>query len=224
MEQILASHSQVEGTAELPTLIRLAHSIGRYRADKKVYPESISDLRGRDLKAYGRQYLEESAAFRSTDRPFFTDKTPNNFAHIGLIHLILPNAKVINARRHPFDSCLGGFKQLFAKGQHFTYDMAELAAYYQQYHATMQYWHQVLPGKVLDVHYEGNGHGPRNPSAPHPRPLRPAFRRGLLALPRKPEGGEDRKFRAGPAADLHGRARLLAPLRETPRALARNAR
>ncbi len=114
----------------------------------------FADLRARDLKAYGRQYLEESAAFRSTDRPFFTDKTPNNFSHVGLMHLILPNAKVINARRHPFDSCLGGFKQLFAKGQHFTYDMAELAAYYRQYHETMQYWHRVLPGKVLDVHYE----------------------------------------------------------------------
>ncbi len=154
VEQILASHSQVEGTAELPTLVRLAFSIGRYRADKKGYPDSVGGLRGRDFKAYGRQYLEESAAFRATGRPFFTDKTPNNFSHVGLIHLILPNAKVINARRHPFDSCLGGFKQLFAKGQHFTYEMAELAAYYRQYHETMQYWHRVLPGKVLDVHYE----------------------------------------------------------------------
>ncbi len=154
VEQILASHSQVEGTAELPTLVHLAFSIGRYRADRKRYPESVRDLRGRDLKAYGRQYIEEAAAFRSTGRPFFTDKMPNNFSHVGLIHLILPNAKVINARRHPFDSCLGGFKQLFAKGQHFTYDLADLAAYYRQYHETMKYWHRVLPGKVLDVHYE----------------------------------------------------------------------
>lgn len=154
VEQILASHSQVEGTAELPTLVHLAFSIGRYRADRKRYPETVPDLRGRDLKAYGRQYVEESAAFRSTGRPFFTDKMPNNFSHVGLIHLILPNAKVINARRHPFDSCLGGYKQLFAKGQHFTYDLSELAAYYRQYDATMKYWHQVLPGKVLDVHYE----------------------------------------------------------------------
>ena len=134
--------------------MHLAYSIGRYRTDKKRYPESVRDLRGRDLKAYGRQYLEEAAAFRATDRPFFTDKMPNNFSHVGLIHLILPNAKIINARRHPFDSCLGGYKQLFAKGQHFTYDMAELAAYYRQYHETMRYWHRVLPGKVLDVHYE----------------------------------------------------------------------
>jgi tetratricopeptide (TPR) repeat protein len=154
IEQILASHSQVEGTAELPTLVHLAFSIGRYRADKKMYPESVRELRGRDLKAYGRQYVEESAAFRSTSRPNFTDKMPNNFSHVGLIHLILPNAKIINARRHPFDSCLGGYRQLFAKGQTFTYDMAELAAYYRQYHETMKHWHRVLPGKVLDVHYE----------------------------------------------------------------------
>jgi tetratricopeptide (TPR) repeat protein len=154
VEQILASHSQVEGTAELPTLVHLAFSIGRYRADGKTYPETVPDLRGRDLKAYGRQYVEESARFRATDRPFFTDKMPNNFSHLGLIQLILPNAKIINARRHPFDSCLGGYKQLFAKGQHFTYDMTELAAYYRQYDETMKHWHRVLPGKVLDVHYE----------------------------------------------------------------------
>ena len=154
VEQILASHSQVEGTAELPTLMHLAQSIGRYRMDKKRYPASVLDLRGRDLKAYGRQYLEEAAAFRATDRPYFTDKMPNNFSHVGLIHLILPNAKIINARRHPFDSCLGAYKQLWAKGQHFAYDMADLAAYYRRYHETMRHWHRVLPGKVLDVHYE----------------------------------------------------------------------
>lgn len=154
IEQILASHSQVEGTAELPVLMRLAYSIGRYRPDQKRYPESVADLRGKDFKAYGRQYIEETRAFRVTGRPFFTDKLPNNFSHVGLLHLILPNAKVINARRHPFDSCLGGYKQLFGKGQNFTYDMADLSAYYRQYHETMRHWHRVLPGKVLDVHYE----------------------------------------------------------------------
>ncbi len=154
IEQILASHSQVEGTAELPVLMRLAYSIGRYRPDQKRYPESVADLRGKDFRAYGRQYIEETRAFRVTGRPFFTDKLPNNFSHVGLLHLILPNAKVINARRHPFDSCLGGYKQLFGKGQNFTYDMADLSAYYRQYHETMRHWHRVLPGKVLDVHYE----------------------------------------------------------------------
>jgi tetratricopeptide (TPR) repeat protein len=154
IEQILASHSQVEGTQELPTLNRLAYSIGRYRPDHRQYPHTVPDLRAKDLLAYGRQYLEEAAGFRTTDKPFFTDKLPNNFSHVGLLQLILPNAKIINARRHPYDSCLGSYKQLFGKGQHFTYDMTELAVYYRKYHETMQHWHRVLPGKVLDVHYE----------------------------------------------------------------------
>jgi hypothetical protein len=154
IEQILASHSQVEGTAELPMLNRLAASIGRYRSDQVGYPRAVRDLRARDFRAYGRQYIEETRAFRSTTRPFFTDKLPNNFSHVGLLHLILPGAKVINARRHPCDSCLGAYKQLFGKGQHFTYDMTDLAAYYRQYHDMMLHWHKVLPGKVLDVHYE----------------------------------------------------------------------
>jgi len=114
----------------------------------------VLDLRGRYLRAYGRQYVEESSTFRSTTLPFFTDKLPNNFSHVGLLHLILPNARIINARRHPFDSCLGGYKQLFGKGQNFTYDMGDLSAYYRQYYETMRHWHKVLPGKVLDVHYE----------------------------------------------------------------------
>lgn len=154
VEQILASHSQVEGTAELPFLGKIASSIGRYRRDNLQYPESVRDLRNKDWKGYGRQYMEESRQHRTTQKPFFTDKLPNNFPHVGLLHLILPNAKIINARRHPLDSCLGSYKQLFGQGQHFTYDMFELAEYYKQYHADMQHWHTVLPGKVLDVHYE----------------------------------------------------------------------
>ncbi len=154
IEQILASHSQVEGTQELPTLSHLATSIGRYRRDRKQYPLSVRELGGREFRGYGRQYIEEASKYRATNRPYFTDKLPNNFSHVGLAHLILPNAKIINARRHPFDSCLGGYKQLFGKGQDFTYDMNELAVYYRKYHETMQHWHRVLPGKVLDVHYE----------------------------------------------------------------------
>jgi tetratricopeptide (TPR) repeat protein len=154
IEQVLASHSRVEGTQELPTLTHLVSLIGRYRRDHTQYPYAVRDLKARNFRAYGRQYLEEAASYRFTDKPYFTDKLPNNFSHVGLIHLILPNAKVINARRHPFDSCLGAYKQLFGKGQHFTYDMSELADYYRKYHETMQHWHRVLPGKVLDVHYE----------------------------------------------------------------------
>jgi len=154
IEQILASHAQVEGTQELPTLTRLVSLIGRYRSDRKQYPHAVRDLKAKNFRALGHQYLEEAATYRFTHRAYFTDKLPNNFSHVGLIHLILPNAKVINARRHPFDSCLGAYRQLFGKGQHFTYDMAELADYYRKYHETMQHWHRALPGKVLDVHYE----------------------------------------------------------------------
>jgi hypothetical protein len=154
IEQILASHSQVEGTEELPTLSRLATSIGRYRRDHAQYPFTVRSLGGREFRALGRQYIEEASKYRTTDLPHFTDKLPNNFSHVGLIHLILPNATIINARRHPLDSCLGAYKQLFGKGQDFTYDMTELAVYYRKYHETMRHWHEALPGKVLDVHYE----------------------------------------------------------------------
>jgi tetratricopeptide (TPR) repeat protein len=154
VEQILASHSQVEGTAELPFLGKMASSIGKYRPDGVRFPMSVRDLRRQDWDAYGKQYLEDSSPHRHAKTPYFTDKLPNNFPFVGLVHLILPNAKIINARRHPIDCCLGNYKQLWGKGQHFTYDMLELADYYKQYHKIMKHWHQVLPGKVLDVHYE----------------------------------------------------------------------
>jgi tetratricopeptide (TPR) repeat protein len=154
IEQILASHSQVEGTLELPTLGEIAVSVGRYRRDRTDYPGAMRELTGRDFRAYGQQYIEQTRIYRTTDRPRFTDKLPNNFSHVGFAHLILPNATIINARRHPLDSILGSYKQLFGKGQHFTYDMYELVLYYRRYHELMRHWHQVLPGKVLDVHYE----------------------------------------------------------------------
>jgi len=154
VEQILASHSQVEGTSELPFLGKLATSIGEYRTDGIIYPEAVTDLRSKDWRAYGKQYIDESQRHRLTEKPLYTDKLPNNFPHIGLVHLILPNAKIINARRHPFDSCLGSYKQLFASGQNFTYDMLDLAHYYNLYDSMMKHWREVLPGKILDVHYE----------------------------------------------------------------------
>ena len=154
VEQILASHSQVEGTSELPILGRITESISRYRTDGLRYPEAVRQLRDRDLRAYGKQYIKESARHRTSDKPLFTDKLPNNFPMLGFVHLVLPNAKFINARRHPFDTCLGAYKQLFGQGQNFTYDMLDLAHYYQQYDAIMKHWHKVMPGKVLDVHYE----------------------------------------------------------------------
>ena len=154
LEQILASHSQVEGTAELPTLGQIATSIGRFRRDDVQFPEAVLDLEGRDWRTYGQRYLEDAAKHRFTDRPFFTDKMPNNFPLLGLLHLILPNARIIDARRHPLDSCLGCYKQLFAKGQHFTYDLDDLAHYYRHYDAMMRHWHDAMPGRVLTAYYE----------------------------------------------------------------------
>ncbi len=154
IEQILASHSRVEGTLELAILGDIAVSTGRYRRERGEYPDAVRELRAQDFRAYGKQYIDETRIYRTTAKARFTDKLPNNFSHVGFAHLILPNATIINARRHPLDSCLGNYKQLFGKGQNFTYDMEELALYYRQYHEIMRHWHQVLPGKVLDVHYE----------------------------------------------------------------------
>ena len=154
VEQILASHSQVEGTAELTELSQITNRVGRYRAEKDVFPMTIKKLSSRDWRAYGKEYLDRTQRHRITDKPFFTDKMPNNFPLLGFAYLAMPNAKFINARRHPLDSCLGSYKQLFGKGQHFTYDMLELGMYYEEYDAMIKHWHKVLPGRILDVHYE----------------------------------------------------------------------
>lgn len=153
IEQILASHSQVEGTMELPDLSRCIREVNRARKDRVEYPMAVRDLSAADIQALGKRYMQTTAVYR-TDKAYFIDKMPNNFTNLGFLHLILPNAKVINARRHPLDSCLGSFKQLFFKGQSFTYDFFELGQYYLQYQRIMDHWHEVLPGQVLDVRYE----------------------------------------------------------------------
>ncbi len=154
VEQILASHSQVEGTEELSILANLSDSMGRYQPEKQRFPEILDTMRTIDWRALGLEYLDGASRYRMTDKPIFTDKLPNNFPFIGLLHLILPNAKIINARRHPLDTCLGNYKQLFGRGQNFTYDLFDLEDYYKEYCLTMDHWNEVLPGKVLDVHYE----------------------------------------------------------------------
>jgi tetratricopeptide (TPR) repeat protein len=154
VEQILASHSQVEGTAELAELSQIAHAVGKFSADRVMFPLSLKKLDARDWKAYGKEYIDRTRRHRITDKPFFTDKMPNNFPLVGFACLAMPNAKIINARRHPLDSCLGSYKQLFGRGQNFTYDMVELGVYYEEYDAMIKHWHKVLPGRILDVHYE----------------------------------------------------------------------
>ena len=153
LEQILASHSDVEGTAELHYLMRIASETGLNRADGIKYPEFMLEMKPHHVSGLGEEYIEAAEKHR-TGAKYFTDKMPNNFVAIGLLHTILPNAKVIDARRHPLDSCLGTYKQLFASGQVFSYDLYDIAHYYIQYMRMMDHWAEALPGKVLTVHYE----------------------------------------------------------------------
>jgi hypothetical protein len=153
IEQILASHSMVEGTHELPSLGRVVQLIGR-RSRGSEYPEALRDVTRGDWAALGRRYLDHTRRYRRRGAPRFIDKMPNNFPTIGLIHLILPNACVIDARRDALDTCVSCYKQLFAQGQSFTYDLLELGEYYLQYLRMMRHWDDVLPGRVLRVQYE----------------------------------------------------------------------
>jgi tetratricopeptide (TPR) repeat protein len=156
LEQILASHSQVEGTMELPNILALAHKLdGRRRVNEEArYPANLGELTPKELSEFGEAFIRDTAIHRKQGTPFFIDKMPNNFRHIGLIHMILPNAKIIDARRGAMGCCFSGFKQLFAEGQEFTYGLEEIAHYYSDYVKLMDHWDQVLPGKVLRVRYE----------------------------------------------------------------------
>ena len=154
LEQILASHPEVEGTSELPYVGRLATSLSRNRAGGVNYPEAMREQSRSSLAGLGADYLERAAMHRRTGASRFIDKMPNNFPNIGLIALMLPNAKIIDARRHPLDACLSCYRQLFAKGQNFTYDLTEIGEYYVQYQRLMDHWARVLPGRVLTVQYE----------------------------------------------------------------------
>jgi len=153
LEQILASHSLVEGTHELSDLPRVVRSLPGARKPRQLYPDALRDAEPAILVEAGRSYIERTRKFRS-GRPYFIDKNPNNFVHVGLLHLALPNALIINAMRHPLDSCVGSFKQLFAKGQAWSYDLSDIGEYYLQYERLMAHWREILPGRVLDVRYE----------------------------------------------------------------------
>ncbi len=153
IEQILASHSMVDGTFELPDLPRVVRTINSWQVQGKGYPDALPELDPVHFQELGEQYIEATRRWRG-DAERFTDKMPNNFSMVGLLALILPNARVVNARRHPLDSCMGSYKQLFYKGQTFTYDLVELGEYYLEYQRMMDHWHELLPGRVLDVHYE----------------------------------------------------------------------
>lgn len=156
LEQILASHSKVEGTMELAEIPRLAQDLnGRaHNEANPLYPGILRELAPADFKRMGEQYLADTLAYRTARRPLFIDKNPNNFRHIGLIHLILPNARIIDARRDAMACCFGNYKQLFATGQQFTYSIDHLARYYRSYIELMEHWNRALPGKILRVRHE----------------------------------------------------------------------
>ena len=155
IEQILASHSMIDGTLELPNILSIAQSLRGDDIYGKLgnYPKSMESLIIEQREDLGKGYIEDTRMHRK-DAPMFTDKMPNNFRHIGLIHLIMPNAKIIDARRYSLDCCFSMFKQLFAQGQEFSYGLAEAGSYYNSYVKLMDHWNAVLPNKILKVNNE----------------------------------------------------------------------
>jgi hypothetical protein len=156
IEQILSSHPMIEGTQELPDIAAMARRLGgrKMRGEETAYPACLADLSADALADLGAEYLERTRIQRKTERPLFIDKMPNNWAHTGFIHLILPNAKIIDARRHPLGCCFSNFKQHFARGQGFSYDLPDLGRYYRDYVAMMAVIDDALPGRVHRVFYE----------------------------------------------------------------------
>jgi tetratricopeptide (TPR) repeat protein len=159
LEQILASHSLVEGTRELADIPRLVNQLqGRLSGESaEAYPRALVALTRAECARFGAKYLADTAVYRAGARhakPFFIDKMPNNFRHLGLIHLILPKAKIIDARREPMACCFSNYKQLFASGQEFSYAIEDIARYYRSYVELMDHWNAVLPGRILQVRHE----------------------------------------------------------------------
>ena len=152
IEQILSSHSLIEGTQELPNILAISRDI-KLIDQKKGYPHNLLGLDQSSFDDLGNKYIDETKWARSS-KPFFIDKMPNNFVHIGLIKLILPKAKIIDARRNPMDTCFSCFKQYFAKGQHFTYDLDDIARYYKDYLRLMNYWKKLFPEEIFTINYE----------------------------------------------------------------------
>lgn len=154
VEQILSSHSTVEGCGELPYVVMLTTALGRNRADSLRYPEVVAEFGESEFEGSGRTYLHHSKTHRTLDTPYFTDKMPSNFSHAGFIRLMLPQAKIIDARRHPLATCVANYRQLFAQGKNQSYDLTELGEYYLLYDRIMRHWDEVMPGAVLRIEYE----------------------------------------------------------------------
>jgi tetratricopeptide (TPR) repeat protein len=156
LEQILASHSLVEGTMELPDIPQIARELaaGNGRGDEGTFFQAVAALTSAELRTLGERYLDGTRVLRKSAAPFFIDKMPNNCLYVGLIHLILPNARIIDARRHALACCFSCFKQHFARGQNFTYGLEDLGRYYRDYVELMAHFDAVLPGRVHRISYE----------------------------------------------------------------------
>ena len=152
IEQILSSHSLIDGTQELPNIMAISRDI-KLIDPNNGYPNNLMNIDTSSFNDFGQKYIDETRWARSS-KPFFIDKMPNNFVHIGLIKLILPNAKIIDARRNPMDACFSCFKQYFAKGQHFTYDLDDIARYYKDYLRLMDFWNELFPREIFTINYE----------------------------------------------------------------------
>jgi tetratricopeptide (TPR) repeat protein len=156
IEQILASHSEVEGTQELADIQRIVTALRGRDTDiqNPRYPGALAELGPQDFRKFGERFMADTRIYRRTQRPFFIDKLPDNFRDIGLLHLMLPNAKIIDARREPMACCFGNLKQLFSGGQEFSYSIADIAHYYRNYLDLMRHWNEALPGSILTVQHE----------------------------------------------------------------------
>ena len=152
LEQILSSHSSIEGTQELHNIMTIGRRIKSLN-NSENYLNNLLELDSKSIKMYGKMFIDETMWARN-EKELFIDKMPNNFPHIGLIKMILPNAKIIDARRNPMDGCFSCFKQYFAKGQHFTYDLDDIARYYKDYLRLMDFWNKFFPGSIHTVLYE----------------------------------------------------------------------
>ena len=162
IEQILASHSMVEGTMELPDIPAIAMREGRnFGGGPAAWVDAVAAMSPHRLLELGEEFIERTRIQRKTGKPFFIDKLPNNWAYTGLIHLILPNAKIIDARRHPLDCCFSNFRQHFARGQAFSYDLGHMGQYYSDYVRAMAHFDAILPGRVHRVIHEAMLDGPQ---------------------------------------------------------------
>ena len=213
IEQILASHSAVEGTMELPDIPALALGLGREtQGEGRHWIAALADAPPERLAEMGAAFLRRTAVQRKTAKPFYIDKLPNNWRYVPLIRLILPNAKIIDARRHPLDCCFSNFRQHYAKGQAFSYDLADMGAYYRDYVRLMAHIDAVQPGRVHRVIHEALLDDPEAEVRAMLDYLGPAVRGGLHGVSHQRPRGAHRVERTGPSPDQPRRGRSVAAL------------